>query len=280
MRRFWVPILLVAAGLAALAQNSGPAAFRFVLLGDRTGEAQPGVWEQVWKQIGAEKPAFVLGVGDTIQGTDDATAEAQWQEAKRTLAPYAAIPLYLAPGNHDVWSTASEKLYEKYTGRPLHYSFDFGNAHFTVLDNSRADDLAGGEMAFLEADLERHRSQPLKFVVSHRPSWIVNVAMQHPNFDLQQLALKYGVQYMIAGHVHQIVQLPLGAVTYFCAPSAGGHLRASEKYEDGWFFGYTVVTIDGRDVKFEIKELGPPHGKGRVTGLADWGLLGLIARPK
>jgi Icc protein len=280
MRRFWVPILLLAAVLAALAQNSGPATFHFVLLGDRTGEVQSGVWEQVWKQIAAEKPAFVLGAGDTIQGMDDATADAQWQEAKHTLAPYAAIPLYLAPGNHDVWSPASEKLYEKYTGRPLHYSFDFGKAHFTILDNSRTDDLLAGEMAFLESDLKQHQSQPVKFVVSHRPSWIVQVAMQHPNFDLQQLALKYGVQYIVAGHVHQIVQLPLGEVTYFCAPSAGGHLRASEKYEDGWFFGYTLVTVSGRDVKFEIKELGPPHGKGRITGLADWGLLGLIARPK
>src|SRR5271166_4978472 len=106
MRRLWAPILFIAAVLAALAQNSTPSAFHFVLLGDRTGEVQPGVWEQVWKQAAAEKPAFVLGVGDTIQGGDDATAESEWREAKRTLAPYSAIPLYLAPGNHDIWSSA------------------------------------------------------------------------------------------------------------------------------------------------------------------------------
>jgi DNA repair exonuclease SbcCD nuclease subunit len=278
MRRLWVPILFAALVLAALAQSPAPSAFHFVLLGDRTGEVQPGIWEQVWKQAAAEKPAFVLGVGDTIQGTDDATADAQWQEAKHTLDPYTRIPLYLAPGNHDVWSPASEKLFEKYTGHPLHYSFDFGGAHFTVLDNSRSDDLSASEMAFLESDLARHRSQPAKFVVSHRPSWLVNVAMQHPNFELHQFAVKYGVQYYIAGHVHQMVQLPLGGVTYFCAPSAGGHLRASEKYEDGWFFGYTLVTVEGSAVKFEIKELGPPYGKGRVTSLTDWGLLGLIQK--
>src|ERR1035441_4764003 len=110
MRRLWLVILFAAAVLAALAQTPAPAAFHFVLLGDRTGEAQPGVWEQVWKQAAAEKPAFVLGVGDTIQGGAEATAESEWREAKRTLAPYAGIPLYLAPGNHDVWSPASEKL--------------------------------------------------------------------------------------------------------------------------------------------------------------------------
>lgn len=278
MRRVLVPILFAAAVLATLAQGPAPSTFRFVILGDRTGEAQPGVWEQVWKQAAAEKAAFVLGVGDTIEGLDDATADSQWHEARRTLAPYAGIPLYLAPGNHDIWSPASEKLFEKYTGHPRHYSFDFGAAHFTVLDNSRSDDLSAEEMAFLESDLARHQAQPVKFVVSHRPSWIVNVAMQHPNFELHQLALKYGVQYYVAGHVHQIVQLPLGPVTYFCAPSAGGHLRASQKFEDGWFFGYTLVTVRGSVVEFEIKELGAPYGKGRVTTLADWGLLGLIRK--
>jgi len=275
MRRFWAVILFASAVLAVLAQNPAPSAFHFVLLGDRTGEAQPGIWEQVWKRAAAEKPAFVLGVGDTIQGGDDATADAEWQEAKRTLAPYSRIPIYLAPGNHDIWSAASEKLFQKYTGRPPHYSFDFGAAHFTVLDNSRADDLSADEMAFLETDLAAHRTQAVKFIVSHRPSWLIAAATHNPNFDLHRLARKYGVQYVIAGHVHQILHVSLDGVTYFCAPSAGGHLRASEKYEDGWFFGYTVVTVEGSAVSFEIKELN-----GRVTGLKDWGLLGLTVRPK
>jgi predicted phosphodiesterase len=280
MRRLWAPLLFAAAVFALLAQNPAPPAFHFVLLGDRTGEAQPGVWEQVWKQAAAEKPAFFLGVGDTIQGADDATAESQWLEAKRTIAPYALIPLYLAPGNHDIWSPASEKLFQKYTGHPPHYSFDFGAAHFTVLDNSRADELSADEMAFLEADLARHQSQTVKFIVSHRPSWLIPAATRNSQFAFHQLARKYGVRYAIAGHVHQILHASLDGVTYFCAPSAGGHLRASEKYEDGWFFGYTLVTVEGGAVTFEIKELGAPFGKRRVTGLADWGLLGLAVRPQ
>jgi hypothetical protein len=280
MRRLWPPILFAAAVLAALAQNPAPPAFHFVLLGDRTGEAQPGVWEQVWKQAATGKPAFFLGVGDTIQGGDDATADSEWQQAKGMLAPYAGFPLYLAPGNHDVWSPASEKLFQKYTSHPLRYSFDYGPAHFTILDNSRADELSAEELAFLESDLEWHRAQPVKFVVSHRPSWLLNAALRNPQFELHQLARKYGVQYVIAGHVHQILHVALEGVTYFSVPSSGGHLRASGQYEDGWFFGYTLVTVRGAAVTFEIEELGPPHGKGRVTGLADWGLTGLAARPK
>jgi 3',5'-cyclic-AMP phosphodiesterase len=274
MRRLWSLILFSALVLAALAQSPAEPAFHFVLLGDRTGEAQPGVWEQVWKQAAAEKPAFFLGVGDSIEGGSDATAESEWRQVKSALAPYARFPLYLAPGNHDIWSPASETLFQKYTGHPPHYSFDYGNAHFTILDNSRSDDLSDEEMAFLESDLARHQSQALKFIVSHRPSWLLNAALRNSHFALHELVRKYGVQYVIAGHVHQILRVSFDGVSYFCAPSAGGHLRASKQYEDGWFFGYTLVTVRGTGVAFEIKELGEPHGKGRVTGLADWGLTG------
>ena len=36
------------------------ADFHFVILGDRTGETQPGIYEQVWKQTLADHPAFVV----------------------------------------------------------------------------------------------------------------------------------------------------------------------------------------------------------------------------
>jgi predicted phosphodiesterase len=274
MRRLAPLVALAAAVLAAQ-----PASFRFVLLGDRTGEAQPGVWERVWREAAAEKPAFILGVGDTIEGGSDATAESEWRQVERTLTPYRAIPLYLAPGNHDVWSAASEALFRQYTGRPLHYGFDHGAAHFTVLDNSRDEQFSPAELAFLESDLRRHQAQPVKFVVSHRPSWIVDAALRNNAFPLHRMALQYDVQYVVAGHVHQLLHTELETVSYLSVPSAGGHLRLSAQYRDGWFFGYTVVTVRGAAVSFEIKELPAPFGGGHVTSLADWGLTGLAVRP-
>jgi 3',5'-cyclic-AMP phosphodiesterase len=142
-----------------------------------------------------------------------------------------------------------------------------------VLDNSRSDELSADEMSFLESDLQRHQAQAVKFIVSHRPSWLVQAALRNSHFALHQLARKVGVQYVIAGHVHQLLHVSFDGVTYFCAPSAGGHLRASGKYEDGWFFGYTVVTVQGSAATFEIRKLDGP-----VTSLADWGLLGLVHR--
>jgi 3',5'-cyclic-AMP phosphodiesterase len=262
-----------AAFFALLLAAASSDSFRFVLLGDRTGEAQPGVYEHVWEQLAKEHPAFVMSVGDTIQGLDDATAATEWRQIVAELRPYRSIPLYLTPGNHDVWSALSEQLFRQYAGHPLHYSFDYAQAHFTILDNSRSDEMPAAELEYLEKDLAAHAAQPLKFIVSHRPSWLLDAALQNPDFSLHRLAKKFHVQYVVAGHVHQMIHVELDGVTYISLPSAGGHLRLSGRYEDGWFFGHTLVEVNGNDVQFHIEDIG-----GRITSLSDWGTVGLVRK--
>ncbi|HEX6545493.1 MAG TPA: metallophosphoesterase [Bryobacteraceae bacterium] len=253
------------------AQNS----FEFVILGDRTGEAQPGVYEQVWKEAAAEHPAFVLSVGDTIQGLDDATAAGEWKQVSRVFQQRGAIPLYLAPGNHDVWSAKSEALFRKFAGHPPHYSFDFGGLHVTVLDNSRTENFSADELHFLEHDLEAHKQAEAKLVISHRPSWLLPVLFANSHSPFHQIARKYGVRYVIAGHIHQMLRFELDGITYLSMPSAGGHLRASKRYEDGWFFGHTLVEDTGGVLRFQVEEVRSPFGKGRLTQAQDWGVAGL-----
>lgn len=272
-------VFLTAALAAVLAVVAAPApeSFRFVILGDRTGEAIPGVYEQIWHEAAAEDPAFVLTVGDTIQGLNDATADTEWQEAARILRPFRNFPIYLVPGNHDIWSPLSERLFRKYAAHLPHYSFDYAQAHFTVLDNSRSENLSAEELGFLEMDLAQHAAQPLKIIVSHRPSWLIDAALSNPNFPLHQLAKKYGVKLVLAGHVHEMLHADLEGVWYISAPSSGGHLRLSAKYEDGWFFGHILAEVRGANVSFQIEEAKPPHGQGRITRLEDWGIAGLRA---
>jgi Icc protein len=269
---------LVCASAAALAMLLAAAAqvpdsFRFVVLGDRTGETEPGVYERVLKDASTKRPAFAVGVGDTIQGLNDETAEAEWQRVEQTR-----FPLYLAPGNHDIWSERSEKLFRKYAGHPPHYSFDYAQAHFTILDNSRSDELPAAELAFLEEDLRQHNEQPLKFIVFHRPSWLLKAIVGDPDFRMHKIAKKYGARFVISGHVHEMLHAELEGVDYVSMVSSGGHLRASGKYADGWFFGYAVVDVNKKDVEIHIRELGAPYGRGRSTALSDWGKAGLTGR--
>ena len=195
-------------------------------------------------------------------------------EVRRLLEPYRRIPLYLAPGNHDIWSDASERLFRQYAEHPPHYSFDSGGAHFAVLDNSRSDAWPAGELAWLESDLREHPPAPVKFVVSHRPSWLLDAALGNTNGPMHVLAKRYGVCCVIAGHVHQLIHADLDGVTYLALPSAGGHLRLSGKYEDGWFFGWTGVELRGREVVFQVHALD-----GATTPLSAWGRAGLISEP-
>ncbi len=270
--RIWLAaaVVVILAFLAAAAPP--PDAFHFVIMGDRTGEAQPGVYEQVWADAAGTKPAFVVSTGDTIQGLNDRTANGEWEAVEKTIAPYQQFNLYLAPGNHDIWSEASEALFRKYSGHAPHYSFDYGSAHFIILDNSRSDQLSADELSFLRQDLKAHASQKLKFVISHRPSWILNAVTGNTDFELHQLARRYGVQYVIAGHVHEMLHYKLEDIDYVSMPSAGGHLRASGKYEDGWFFGYAVVDVRDSTGEFEIHQL---HGRNSL--LNQWGAAGLVA---
>lgn len=278
-RRYCAPGLLFLS-LAAFAAFSAKAptkssGFQFAILGDRTGGAVPGVYQEAWREASLEHPAFVVTVGDTIEGGDDSTMDAEWQQIIQLLAPYRRYRIFFTPGNHDIWSIASAQAFEKYTRRPPHYSFDFEQAHFTVLDNSRSDQMPAEELAFLEKDLQSHQKQGVKFIFSHRPSWLLQAILGNPNFPLHQLAKRYGVKYVIAGHIHQMLHFELDGITYLSMASSGGHLREDKKYSRGWFFEHTQVTVNGDSVDFAIKELSPPYGQARVSKPADWGPAGL-----
>lgn len=283
LRRWLVGLVLTAASLGigawtAAYSGGSDGTFRFAILGDRTGEAVPGVWEEVWRETDADHPDFVITVGDTIQGGDDATVDREWQEQLRILAPYRKYRIFFTPGNHDVWSLDSAEAFEKYAKHPLHYGFDYKQAHFTVLDNSRSDSLSAEELAFLRNDLQAHAKQPLKFVFSHRPSWILQVVLGNSHFPLHELAKEYGVHYVIAGHIHQMLHFELDGITYLSMASAGGHLRNGKEYQRGWFFAHTIVTVHGTSADFTIKEASPPFGESRITKPPDWGAAGLVEK--
>src|SRR5690348_1647105 len=101
-------------GAALLSMAGGEERFSFAILGDRTGEAQPGVYEQVWREAAAEGPAFVLSVGDSIQGGEDSAAGEGWRAVRRIWVTLRRLPLCVAPGNRDGWSAVSGELFRKY----------------------------------------------------------------------------------------------------------------------------------------------------------------------
>ena len=83
------------------------------------------------------------------------------------------------------------------------------------------------------------------------------------------------MRYVIAGHIHQMLHFEVDGVTYLSMPSAGGHLRLTKAYQNGWFLGHALVRANGPNLDFRIEEAKAPFGEGRATKLDDWGMLGL-----
>jgi len=259
----WLGLLAALAVCGFGADN----AFRFSIVGDRTGGADQAVYAQTWSEIDRLRPDFVINVGDTIQGTDDQTAEAQWKEIRGFLARYKRYPFYFVAGNHDIWSDYSRKLFERETGRPATYSFDYQDAHFVVLDNSRSLELAPDQLQFLEDDLKKNRAREPKFVFFHQPFWIFPVKLKSHSFDLHRLAREYGVDYVISGHGHQFVRLELDGIVYVEIGSSGANIGEAWKTDEGFalgsFYHHALVEVTRSHVKFTVKELNAPYGKGR-----------------
>jgi hypothetical protein len=91
-----------------------PANFHFVVMGDRTGKEQKGVFGQVINKINLIRPAFVVSVGDAIDGyTDDPNlVNRQWDEFD-SLVANLKVPFFAVPGNHDMVNDMMVQIYQK-----------------------------------------------------------------------------------------------------------------------------------------------------------------------
>lgn len=252
------------------APAQSPTSLQFAIVGDRTGRAMPGVYEEAWREVAKTRPDFVLTVGDAIEGMNAATAREEWNTVKRSWM--TGVPVYHTPGNHDIWDAASEKLYVEETGRKPYYSFDFQQAHFVVLDNSRTEDLSPEQIDFLRRDLEKTKTNGPKFIVFHRAYWLIPLMLHNNGFVLHRLAKQYGVCCVISGHGHQFKSIQQDGVLYLEVGSSGANLsgavQAGIGYDEGWFYQYVYATVSGKSVTFEIRELSPPYGEGRVRTLS------------
>ncbi|MGH9658068.1 MAG: metallophosphoesterase family protein [Bryobacteraceae bacterium] len=248
--------------------------FRFSIMGDRTGGATPEIYGRVWREIDLLHPDFVINVGDTIQGGKDELADAQWQELRPVWQRYEHYPLYFTPGNHDIWNDLSRELYQKQTGRPSYYSFNYQDAHFTVLDNARGLELSEEQIQFLEADLKANPDRRPKFIFFHKPYWIALLKLGAGEFPLHQVAKKYGVEHIISGHGHQFVRMMRDGIVYMEVGSSGGSiqrgLREGKGFAEGFFYHHVWGRVKGSKVELTIKELDGPVGKGRSFRADEW----------
>jgi calcineurin-like phosphoesterase family protein len=278
-KRFVSTLLVLVLGGVAITHSAIQPKndFRFSILGDRTGGAQPEIYGRIWREVDMMHPDFVINVGDTIQGGKErppAEIERQWTDLRPIWERYSHYPLYFTPGNHDVFNDTSAAQYERESKRPLFYSFNYEDAHFTVLDNSRGDALSDEQLTFLEKDLRKYRDKRPKFIFFHKPFWIARWKTPSGGFTLHEIAKRYGVEHIISGHGHQFVRIVRDGIAYMEVGSSGGTmakaLERGDGFKEGRFYHHVWGRVKGGKVMLTIKELDGPKGSGRMFRAEDW----------
>lgn len=216
---------------------------RFAVIGDRTGSPVPGIYEQVVREIERMRPDFVLSVGDMIEGYPNDTMEIKrrWHEYQEIVGHFT-MPFYYAPGNNDIWNSASLELYTRYAGNPF-YSFTRRGVHFVVLNNSMHYTVAEfpqEQITWFINDLEQNKDAVFTIVILHVPYWIETVARGQAD-TLHNIFCTYGVDAVFTGHYHAYFSGNYDGVMYTGVGSSGGGCSPGPT---GMQYHFVWVTID------------------------------------
>ena len=201
----------------SLAANDADANFSFVIVGDRTGGARLGVFESVPAKVNLLEPAFVVSVGDLIEGytEDPKRLEQEWREFERIAAGFRA-PFFHVPGNHDMSNAVMAETWRKRFG-PSYYHFVYKDVLFLVLNSelfgmvgATAEPVPGPwtqpeQMAFIETTLGAFPNPRWTIVLIHQPLW--DRAAGPPSDWTRVEALLGDRDYTVfAGHFHRYVK--------------------------------------------------------------------------
>jgi hypothetical protein len=256
-------------GAAFRARAATNQAIRFIAYGD-FGYSGPGT-TSIAARMAMTNADFALTVGDNIYldgqpGDYDAFWFAPHRETMRRTATFPAL------GNHDVhfentrWYVTNFFLPTNGPAgfRETVYSYDYGNAHFAVIDsNPFATNSASARSAirtWLSNDLSTSSAR-WKFVQLHHPPY-TSEGSHGPNTlvlsDIVPVLEAAGVDMVFQGHNHFYERInPINGVHYLTAGGGGQSLHALTTQRDysatvyNSLYSFTVVDIDG--AKFDLR---------------------------
>ncbi len=274
MRPLRLTIIALAAvlSLGVLLADEGDTTadpFRFAVFGDsRPGtRAWSPVLHAIATEIGGLDVPFVLGTGDYIEGSSNqTTVRRQWDGFFTALAPLQAsraVPVALAPGNHDIMGVRrNAEIFLEYFER-LYFSFDYESCHFIILDSEglgQEGRIAGTQLQWLKQDLAAHRDAKFTFVALHRPLFPVDGHIgssldEYPTDRdaLHALFVQQGVDVVFAGHEHLYNHQERDGVHYFITGGAGAPLYAAP--ERGGFYHYLLVTVEQTRFIIDVRRI-------------------------
>ncbi|MFO0941019.1 MAG: metallophosphoesterase [Pirellulales bacterium] len=133
--------------------------FQFAVVSDNAGTPRPGIWREAMNKINLLQPAFVMSVGDLIEGYVDSADQLnkQWDGFLSDLAPLQ-LPFFFVAGNHDVGRPLWYDVYRQRIG-PTWYYFIYQDVLFLILDTNDGPEHSTGisdqQIAWIEEVLKK-----------------------------------------------------------------------------------------------------------------------------
>ncbi len=260
-------VTLMLAVLASVPVSAG--GFQFVVIGDtrpRFESESFRPFESLIAKINTLKPALVVNLGDLIYGYGLALKEKQWDRYDAVIKT-VQVPYYQLPGNHDTHSKAARTIYGRRFGK-FYQSFDYGDCHFVLLDNTEDERwgyLGPAQLDWLRKDLRQTQARAV-FVFMHFPVWeperITPAYYEFWAQTLHPLFKASRVRAVFAGHYHTYGPTrEFDGIRYFITGGGGAELRPEYKKSGGeYHFMKIALSGDTFDVRVvtEHGELADP----------------------
>src|SRR5581483_4763208 len=210
----------------------GAEEFQFAIVSDRTGGHRANIFAQAVERLNLLQPAFVLSVGDLIEGgtKKPEVLAAEWKDFDSFVARLN-MPFFYVPGNHDVLAPEASKFWEDKLGR-RYYHFVYRNVLFLILNTDDPSSSIGNEqIAYARKVLADNPKVRWTIVSMHRPLW-VNGADKN-GWQQVEDSLKGRNYTVFVGHVHRYQKFVRHGMNYYQLATTGGgsKLRGSERGE-------------------------------------------------
>jgi hypothetical protein len=214
------------------APDTNETNIRFMVYGDT--RSFPEIHDQVAGAMVAQFKkndgfqSIVLSVGDLVSNGDK---ERYWDNQffdpsySNIMTLLANVPYQAAIGNHE----GSGQLFVKYFPYPFvagrYWSFDYGPAHFVMVDQYTNYEPRSAQLTWIENDLAS-TAKPWKFIYLHEPGWSAgthenNVSVQD---YIQPLCEQYDVPIVFAGHNHCYARAVVNGIQHVTTGGGGAPL--------------------------------------------------------